>query len=97
MHKPTQPQLHSGANYVLPEPQHIVLVQMRNHMQLLAQLVGDGTTSFEAPRLNSEDLAWCFTHLATDLNSVVSASYWLAPGRASEPASNKKPRTAARE
>ncbi|MUV13488.1 XAC0095 family protein [Noviluteimonas gilva] len=61
--------------YALPESAHIELVQMRNHLQLMAQLteLGSGAIGPDA-RLRPEALGWWFSRLQRDIDAVISAS-----------------------
>ena len=63
--------------YVLPEQAHLALVQMRDHLRLLARLTDTGT---EASRhdavLRPDAMAWCFSRLARDLDDIVGVTYW---------------------
>jgi hypothetical protein len=63
------------AVYALPEKAHFRLIQMRNHLRLLASLTETGTTSRHA-QVNPEAFAWWFSRLARDIDGVIDAAYW---------------------
>lgn len=66
---------------VLPESAHLDLVQMRDHLRLLAKLTDTGTAASDHDKLFRADaLAWWFTRLARDLGEIVDATYWSAGG-----------------
>ena len=79
MHKSPHPQFQSTAHYIIPEPSHIVLVQMRDHLRLMAHLVSDTITASGTNPLTPEALAWCFSHMAHDLDDIVGTTDWMAP------------------
>ena len=62
--------------YALPESAHIELVQMRNHLQLMAQLteLGSGAIGPDARLLRPEALGWWFSRLQRDIDGIISAS-----------------------
>jgi hypothetical protein len=75
----------SVARYVIPEPAHIVLVKMRDHLRFMSYLVRDTITATGTPSnpLTPEALSWCFSHMAQDLDDIVDTTYWLAPPKES--------------
>ena len=64
---------------VLPESAHLGLIQMRDHLRLLAQLTDTGTSASDHANLfRADSLAWWFSRLARDLEEIVDATYWSA-------------------
>ena len=62
------------AAWLLPEPAHLSLIQMRDHLRLLASLSEHGTVASDrAHYLRPDAMAWCFTSLARDLDAVIVA------------------------
>ena len=62
---------------VLPESAHLDLVQMRDHLRLLAKLTDTGTAASDHDKLfRADSLAWWFTRLALDLGEILDATYW---------------------
>ena len=61
--------------YALPEAAHVELVQLRDHLRLMAQLtaVGSHASSHDA-RLRPDALAWWFSRLQKDIDAIVAAS-----------------------
>jgi hypothetical protein len=71
---------------VLPESAHLDLIQIRDHLRLLARLTDTGTAASEHDNLLRPDsLAWWFSRLARDLEEIVDATYWSADVAASTP------------
>lgn len=65
--------------FAIPEEAHIELVQIRDHLRLMAQLtkVG-GNASTVDPRLRPDSMAWCFSRLAMEVSDIVETSYYSA-------------------
>jgi hypothetical protein len=61
--------------YVLPEQAHFRLVQMRDHLRLLAQLTETGNVALDA-QVRLDTFAWSFSRLARDVDGVIDAAYW---------------------
>ena len=62
---------------VLPESAHLDLIQMRDHLRLLAKLTDTGTAASDHDKLfRADSLAWWFSRLARDLSEIVDATYW---------------------
>ena len=62
---------------VIPESAQLDLIQMRDHLRLLAQLTETGTVASQHDNLLRPDsLAWWFTRLARDLEEIVDSTYW---------------------
>jgi hypothetical protein len=77
--------------YVLPEQAHLALVQMRDHLRLLARLTETGTeASCHDNILRPDAMAWCFSRLARDLDDIVGVAYWSEAAAAEDAA--RKPR-----
>ena len=65
------------AAWLLPEPAHLSLIQMRDHLRLLARLTDTGAAASDAAaKVTSEAMAWCFSRLARDLDDVIDAAHW---------------------
>lgn len=65
------------AVYALPEHAHLELIQLRDHLRLMAQLTECGTNaSRHDARLRPDALAWWFSRLSRDISGVVDATYW---------------------
>lgn len=71
----TDAQHRAPAIYAIPETAHAELVQLRDHLRLMAQLtaVGTNASSFDA-RLRPDALAWWFSRLERDIDGIVAAS-----------------------
>ena len=62
--------------YILPEPAHLELIQLREHLRLLVQLTESGTNASRHDTLLRPDaLAWWFSRLSRDIDGVVDAAY----------------------
>lgn len=65
------------AAWLLPEPAHLSLIQMRDHLRLLARLTDTGTAASDvAAKVTPDAMAWCFSRLARDLDDVIDATRW---------------------
>jgi hypothetical protein len=65
------------AAWLLPEPAHLSLIQMRDHLRLLARLTDTGTAASDATaKVTPDAMAWCFSRLARDLDDVIDAAHW---------------------
>lgn len=65
--------------YVLPEHAHVELIQLRDHLRLMAQLTACGSNaSRHDARLRPDALAWWFSRLSRDVASIVDATSWSA-------------------
>jgi hypothetical protein len=61
--------------YVLPESAHLSLIQMRDHLRLLARLTDTGTAASDVTaKVTPDAMAWCFSRLARDLDAVIGAA-----------------------
>jgi hypothetical protein len=84
------------AVYALPEHAHLELIQLRDHLRLMAQLTECGSNaSRHDARLRPDALAWWFTRLARDVAGIVDATYWssdVASGATSSPVLRKRGR-----
>ena len=67
--------------YALPESAHIEMIQLREHLRLLVTLTEVGSAASRHDTLLRPDaLAWWFTRLSRDLDSIVDATYcWSGP------------------
>lgn len=63
--------------FAIPEDAHTELVQLRDHMRLMAQLtkVG-GNASVVDPRLRPDAMAWCFSRMAMEADAIIQASWF---------------------
>jgi len=65
------------AVYALPEHAHVELIQLRDHLRLMAQLTECGSNaSRHDARLRPDALAWWFSRLSRDISCIVDATYW---------------------
>ncbi|TDK21059.1 hypothetical protein E2F46_15275 [Luteimonas aestuarii] len=63
--------------YVLPEQAHLALLQLRDHLRLLARLTEPAVVSGdEEIPVSPEALAQCFERMARDLDGVLAATTW---------------------
>ena len=77
MQAATKPHGGVPAVYALPEHAHLELIQLRDHLRLMAQLTECGSNaSRHDARLRPDALAWWFTRLARDVGGIVDATYW---------------------
>ena len=61
-------------NVIIPPAAQQCLIQMRDHLRLLASLSEHGTVASDrAYSLRPDAMAWCFTSLARDLDAVIVA------------------------
>jgi hypothetical protein len=63
------------AVYVLPEQAHLDLIQMREHLRLLARLTEVGNLPPDA-QVRPDAFVWSFSRLARDMDRVIDAAYW---------------------
>ncbi|BCT92493.1 hypothetical protein LYSHEL_15170 [Lysobacter helvus] len=74
-----QPSARAPTVYALPETAHVELIQIRDHLRLLAFLADTGSNaSRHDAELRPHALAWWFTRLARDIDGIVEATYWSA-------------------
>ena len=60
---------------IISHSAHQALVQMRDHLRLLACFTDHGTLANHlAIRMQPEAMAWCFSRMARDLDEVIGAS-----------------------
>ena len=91
MQAATKPHGGVPAVYALPEHAHLELIQLRDHLRLMAQLTECGSNaSRHDARLRPDALAWWFTRLARDVDGIVDATYWSAQTGGVRPAGGKK-------
>ena len=65
------------AAWLLHEPAHLSLIQMRDHLRLLARLTDTGTAASDVTaKVTPDAMAWCFSRLARDLDDVIDATRW---------------------
>jgi hypothetical protein len=65
--------------FAIPEHAHVELIQMRDHLRLLAFLSASGSTaSRHDATLQPDALAWWFSRLSRDIDEIVEATYWPA-------------------
>lgn len=78
-HAPGAPNERAPTVYALPEHAHVELVQLREHLRLMAQLTDVGTvaSAYDA-RLRPDALAWWFLRLSRDIGAIVESTYWSA-------------------
>ncbi|MCC8363844.1 hypothetical protein LK996_12245 [Lysobacter sp. A6] len=70
-------QTHAPTVYALPEHAHVELIQLRDHLRLMAQLTECGSNaSRHDARLRPDALAWWFSRLSRDISAVVDATYF---------------------
>ena len=63
--------------YALPEYAYAELIQLREHLRLMAQLTNPGAApSALDAELRPEAFAWWFSRLSRDISGVVDATYW---------------------
>ena len=87
MHQATPGAPHPAPTvYALPEHAHVELIQLRDHLRLMAQLteVGSNASRHDA-RLRPDALAWWFSRLSRDIDAVVNATYWVKEVAESDP------------
>lgn len=62
-------------NVIIPPAAHLCLIQMRDHLRLLASLTDHGTVASDlAHSVRPDAMAWCFSSLARDLDAIIVAS-----------------------
>ena len=72
---PTRVLKPAAPGFFLPAAAHLSLIQMRDHLRLLARLTDTGTVASDlAARVAPDAMAWCFAHLARDLDAVIGAA-----------------------
>ncbi|MUV15503.1 XAC0095 family protein [Noviluteimonas gilva] len=78
--------------YTLPEYAHVELIQLRDHLRLMAQLTecGGNASRLDA-RLRPDALAWWFSRLSRDVGWIVAATTNMA--EAAAPATARKRKT----
>ena len=84
--------------YALPEHAHVELIQLRDHLRLMAQLteVGSNASRHDA-RLRPDALVWWFSRLSKDIDDIVGATYWSGEVAESAPShAGSTPRKARR-
>ena len=60
---------------IISHSAHQSLVQMRDHLRLLASLTDHGTLASDfANRVQPDAMAWCFSRLARDLDDVIGGA-----------------------
>jgi len=60
---------------IIPQAAHLSLIQMRDHLRLLARLTDTGTVASALDaRVAPDAMAWCFSRLARDLDAVIGAA-----------------------
>ncbi len=71
----TDAPLRAPTVYALPEAAHLQLVQMCEHLRLMAQLteLGSNASNPDA-RLRPDALGWWFSRLERDIDEIISAS-----------------------
>ena len=75
MSRPTLAQDSAATMFSMPEDAHVCLVEMRNHLRLLAMLTDpDGNTGRPEATFQAHALAWCFSRLERDVDAVVQAT-----------------------
>ncbi|MUV12591.1 XAC0095 family protein [Noviluteimonas gilva] len=61
------------AIYAIPEAAHRELIDVRNQLQLMAQLTtAAACNSAQVARLRPDALAWCFSRLQFDLDAIIA-------------------------
>ena len=85
--------------FAIPDVAHAELVQIRNHLRLMAELTALGTqASKHDARLRPDALAWNFSRMAKDVDGIVSASWFSTElVDAYEAASNGRKQRSSRE
>jgi hypothetical protein len=74
------------AVYVLPEKAHLELVEMREHLRLMARLAEPGTAASDHHNvLRAHAMAWWFKRVGRDIGRVLDATYWSAEVQALNP------------
>ncbi len=94
-HAPGAPNERAPTVYALPEHAHVELVQLREHLRLMAQLTDVGTvaSAYDA-RLRPDALAWWFLRLSRDIGAIVESTYWSEAVAAAAPVRTTKKRNA---
>jgi hypothetical protein len=79
--------------FVLPEQARVDLIQMRNHLRLLALLTEVGSQASRHDALMRPDtLGWWFSRLSKDIDEIVDATYWLKEAAEADAAKAPAPR-----
>jgi hypothetical protein len=61
--------------FAIPEDAHADLVQLRNHVRLMAELTAPGSNaSRHDARLRPDALAWNFSRMAKEIDAIVAVS-----------------------
>ena len=65
--------------FALPEESHAELVKLCGHLRLMAQLTAaGGNASMPDQRLGPDAMAWCFSRLAKEVESIIEAAWYSA-------------------
>ncbi|KGQ19765.1 hypothetical protein LF41_2267 [Lysobacter dokdonensis DS-58] len=66
----------ASLDIILPLASKLSLVQMRDHLRLLAGLIDHpGEAAEAAARFTPDSMAWCLTRMAQDLDDVIVAAH----------------------
>jgi hypothetical protein len=73
----TRAQNPAPAVFVITEQAHLELIQIRDHLRLLAFLTDTGSNASRHDALLRPDaLAWWFSRLSRDIDQIVDAAEW---------------------
>ena len=65
--------------YVITEQAHLELIQLRDHLRLMAKLTQPGSNaSRHDVLLHPHALAWWFSRMSKDVDDIVDAAFWSA-------------------
>ena len=65
--------------YVISEQAHLELIQLRDHLRLMAKLTQPGSNaSRHDVLLHPHALAWWFSRMSKDVDDIVDAAFWSA-------------------
>ena len=81
--------------YALPEHAHVELIQLRDHLYMMAKLTRVGTAaSAHDARLRPDALAWWFSRLSRDVRDIVESTYWAEGVAATAPVRTSRKKAA---
>ena len=82
-----------AANFILPEPAHFSLVQLRDYARLMARITEQGShTSILHPDVRADAFSLSYAHIAQDLDAVLDAASYAdaAPAPDASPSGERK-------
>ena len=63
--------------FAMPEDSHAVLVQMCDHLRLMAKLAGaSSSASTQDPRLRPDAMVWLLSSFAKELDAIINATWF---------------------